>query len=297
VAEVNKVELIADRLALFELRRAAMFSVDSIFLDFFRQSQYETFELEHLYHEAVVMKAAAYRFAKPDVMNKLFTAAVQALGYCADDFLIHPVFYLRQSKPRGESPNGALLDSQPHYDRSFGAHAESFWLALEDANRETGGLCFFCGPAEELFKIEWGESNRFNYDGYVLNSKAIDPLIKDHIIHPSLPAGFAYHFDSDTLHAATKPESAARLSFDFRIVRKSVVSTLDERSKLIIYKFNDNIALSNAKNLKILGDDLGVADLVNYFDLDREEIKNIPSQFSITKPFGKVAWRSEYSWI
>ncbi len=295
----KRVELIRNKIDLFNIKQAALSSIDSLYYDYFADDSYSSFEENHLYNEAVVMKAAAYRFATPEVLQKLFKAAIAASGLTEYDYVSHPVFYMRISKPsiKETSDNNAILDSQPHYDRSFGIFSYSFWLALEEASIETGGLCFFDDSIEHIFKTDWTMPNKYNYDKYLENHTEIDLLIKDHIIYPDLKAGWAYKFDSDTLHAATKPRTSVRLSFDFRISEKAKLEGLDKRSKNIFESFNSNIALSNAKNLKLLGDNIGAERYARKYTLDTSALDALASCTEIFQPKNKLAWRTEYSWI
>ena len=290
----QKLNLIKSKVILFNIKQLALASIDSIYYDYFSNESYESFQENHLFHESVVMKCAAYRFASPEVTKELFSAAIRACEFNEEDYIFHPVFYLRISKP---TINNALLDSQPHYDRSFGLFAYSFWLALEDASTDTGGLCFFEDSVESFFKVDWNEPNIYNYDKYMCNYKEIDALIKGMIIPPELDAGAAYMFDSNTLHGATKPKTAVRLSFDFRIAEKSSVSDLDLRSKTIFNTYKDGVALSNAKNLRLLGDFIGAERLQKKYLLSASLINNINAHTDISLPKNKLSWRTEYSWI
>ena len=293
------VELIKDKIELFNLKQAALSSISSIYYDYFFSDDYLYFEDNHLYNEAVVMKAAAYRFATPEVMTQLFKHAVKSSSFEADDYIIHPVFYLRISKPKVNSllNSEAILDSQPHYDRSFGAFSYSFWLALEDATMESGGLCFFNDSVEPIFSVDWKTPNKYNYDKYLQTYTEIDSHIRDELIYPNVNAGSAYRFDSNALHAATKSRSRVRLSFDFRITEKNKIADLDQRTKKIFYAFNENIALSNAKNLKLLGDDIGVKRYVQKYSLISHELVDLSSMTNILIPQNKLSWRTEYAWI
>jgi ectoine hydroxylase-related dioxygenase (phytanoyl-CoA dioxygenase family) len=295
----KKVELINDKVVLFNLKQAALSSIDSLYFDYFNNESYASFEENHLYNEAVIMKAAAYRFATPEVISQLFSAAVKAGGYTEDEYVSHPVFYMRVSKPTMNiiANNNAILDTQPHYDRSFGIFSYSFWLAIEDATVDTGGLCFFDDSVEHIFNIDWNSPNKYNYDKYLLNYEDIDRKIKNHIVYPDLKAGSAYMFDSNTLHAATKARTAVRLSFDFRIAEKAKVKELENRSKDIFNAYNSNIALSNAKNLMLLGDYIGANRLASKYFLDMSILNKLTACTDILMPKNKLAWRTEYSWI
>jgi hypothetical protein len=99
------------------------------------------------------------------------------------------------------------------------------------------------------------------------------------------------------LHAATKSLSEVRLSFDFRIVEKNKLIDADDRTKKIFYSFNDNIALSNAKNLKLLGDEIGMNRLISKYELNPLDFSFLTPKTDILIPKNKLSWRTEYSWI
>jgi hypothetical protein len=138
------VNLINSPVDLFNLKQAALNAYHGIYLDYFADLDFFDFETHHMYNESVVMKAAAYRFLTPEVHKLLFQSATLAGSLDYDKHAFHPIFYLRLSKAGNAAQvlDSALLDSQPHFDRSFGVSATSFWLALEDANTKTGGFAF-----------------------------------------------------------------------------------------------------------------------------------------------------------
>ena len=113
----------------------------------------KSFYNDFVFHESVLMKCLAYRFADETLWltlkKKLLPYLERVLhkkNLNIDDFFIHPLFYCRLSDPKYKNENSNtshFLDSQPHYDRSFNLEAFTFWLALEEINKETGGLCFF----------------------------------------------------------------------------------------------------------------------------------------------------------
>jgi hypothetical protein len=295
-----KIRLLENNHLVNYLRLSALGCIQSIYEDYFDNIDSKLFEALHLYHESVVMKAAAYRFATPEILCMLFERAVAAYGGAKCEFMIHPVFYLRVSKPKHlqhSTSSSPLLDSQPHYDRSYGCYAYSHWLAIEKANVDSGGLCFFDDSVINHFHVDWDKPNLYNYDRYVEDHKNIDKLICSSILHPDLEAGEAYRFDSNTLHAATQPKTATRISFDFRIAKTAVVNMLDIRSRELFKFFNSNVALSNARNLRLLGDNIGAERLISDYNLDLNLLNDIAPLTNITLPKNKLAWRTEYAWF
>ena len=87
------------------------------------------------------------------------------------------------------------------------------------------------------------------------------------------------------------------MSFDFRIVEKSKLNDVDDRTKKIFYSFNENIALSNAKNLKLLGDEIGMSRFINKYGLNPSDFTLLTPLTDILIPNNKLSWRTEYSWI
>lgn len=294
----HSINLISSATDLFNLKQAALNAYHGIYLDYFERINFFDFENHHMYHESVVMKAAAYRFLTPDIQSILYDAATSSASLDRHSHSFHPIFYLRLSKPQSSRPqiDSPLLDSQPHFDRSFGVAATSFWLALEDANIKSGGLCFFKEPILE-FHAEWGEPNRYNYQMYLADHKLLDPVIQPKIVHPQIHAGSAYVFDSDTLHAATRPDGGVRLSFDFRIAARSKLTDLDDRSQSIFEIAHRNIALSNAMNLSILGDKAGARRYVERYKLDAGVVSSVVAKTDIRESNNRMIWRNEYSWI
>lgn len=194
-----------------ELLKRAEDTLAEIHDDYFSQKSFEAFRVEHMGHESLVMKLVAYRFFSMDIAKRLRDLLD------LPDMLIHPVFYLRFSYPGtyySEKQRGAFLDSQPHYDTSYGLNARTYWLALEDIDEETGGLCSFSSQ-EILNHFPSGEKNRYNLDKYWDAASEIDPMLRLGTVAPSIRAGDILTFDSNMLHGATKPQSRRRISLDF----------------------------------------------------------------------------------
>jgi hypothetical protein len=104
------------------------------------------------------MKSLTFRFANADILillrKKIIDIFLNDQMLSQDEYLVHPIFYTRISRPgifQSNQRRMALLDTQPHFDRSFNVEAFSFWLAMDDADNTTGGLCFF-SESPKLFK-------------------------------------------------------------------------------------------------------------------------------------------------
>ena len=262
----------------------------------------ELFYKNFIFHESVVMKCLAYRLANENLLKSLCCTVLDQLkdskylrDYTNENFLIHPLFYIRVSDPRyfNVSEEKSLLESQPHYDRSFNLSALSIWVAVSDVNLESGGLCFFNNSPiiKELFETKWGEKNKLNTDLYLKNNDYFDSLVSDDLRPPNLTKGSAYVFDSDTLHGAIRSKTQRRISFDFRIFPESHLSNIDSMSKNLIAEFNNDINAANKKNLLVLGDHIGAKS--KYPDIMTNSIK---SKYKITEEKKKLFWRDEYCW-
>ena len=271
------------------------------------------FHAQFVFHEAVIMKCAAFRFATSALLANLKQRLVpevirfqQDAGMepdTSESLLVHPILYFRVTQPGNvQSPEqaDAFMDSQPHYDRAFGAYAYSCWLAMTEVGDETGGLCFFRDSADvdRHFGIKPDEKNRYNYDNYVRDRNIVDPVLRAALIPPKLHAGQAYLFDSNTLHGATKPKSRMRISFDFRLVSKREVARLDQGARTVVERFNEDINFSNAMNLLVLGDEDGAEQVCPGF---RKRISGshdaIEPRYDLSVPLQKFSWRDEYSWV
>jgi hypothetical protein len=305
------------KIKLLDSAQAKVFSrklesvVESVYSDYFlNKISMQEFWEKCVFHESVVMKIAAYRFCSSHVMDVLFSLLIDRVNGLElldhnESFIRHPIFYTRISNPRnnGNVTSGAFYDSQPHFDRAFNVYAYSCWLALEKANLESGGLCFF--KNNELlnneFNVSWSEKNKYNYDLYLNNYLRLDSILVSNTIHPDLSAGEAYLFDSDILHAATKPFGSKRVSLDFRICEKTKINNCDNRSKKIFDIFNFNIDYSNALNLITLGDIKGALSICpNISEISCCSIDLIVSKLKKYDPdvlIQKFAWRDEYSFV
>lgn len=247
-----------------ELRERAETILSQIHQDYFPQKSFETFKVDHLGHESLVMKLVAYRFFTMDIANRLRELVGPGM-------LIHPVFYLRFSYP-DTNYSTAFLDSQPHYDTSYNLNAQTFWLALCDIDTESGGLCSF--NSEEIHDhFPAGETNRYNLDRYWDAAPEIDPMLREGTVSPAIQAGDILTFDSSMLHGATKPISRKRISLDFRLMPKQLLVGKDSTVKNIFYAVNEDLDDCNKRNIAAY------------------------SRQDILQPGAKASWRREYAWL
>ncbi len=294
------------------LRKRAEEELNIMYQDYFAGKKFSDFQNSHLGHESLVMKLVAYRFMTTETKQELIlrlNSHVKKI-YGGSDFLFHPVFYLRFSFPGvyySKEHQAAFLDSQPHFDRSFNVNAFSFWLALDDVDEESGGLCSFQGhEVQEHFKLSDEGRNRYNYNGYLEASAAIDPVLRRSTVAPAIRSGDMLTFDSTLLHGATKPYSRRRVSFDFRLVSKKELSSASVTVKRMFEEINSDLDLCNAKNLMVLGDSLGSSRILRQIGNLRknDEILNIsealqlrPPDPVILQPGARMAWKDEYKWL
>ncbi len=300
---MKKIDNLIAKQQINDLRKLAENVIFEIYCDYFSRLPFNQFLRDNLFHESVVMKCAALRFATPSIFKGVLMRAASShfdLNLKGEIFL-HPIFYLRKSIPTLQENDSTLsvpyLDGQPHYDRSFNLSAQTFWLALKDADVESGGLCFFEEEVNSYFHVEWGEKNKYSTGMYQENFEELDPIIVPNVVHPKLQAGDAYTFDSNLIHGSTKPRSKERLSFDFRLLDSAELSKLDDRDSKIIFEFNKDLALINAKSLYMLGDLMGVARYVEEYSLDTTEISGVPQLYRVADNAKKMHWSDEYSFI
>lgn len=281
-----------------ELCARAESVLDGIKRDYFTDTPTSTFQECHLGHTSLVMKIAAYRFLTHELFVELRDAvrpAAQRL-YGIDELVFHPIFYLRVSYPGvaySDLHASAFMDSQPHFDRSFGLDAYSFWVALDDVDEESGGLASFNGGnVEELF---WSNGrNRYDYERYLQAAGELDPLLQETAETYSIDAGDVLTFDSDALHGATKPRSRRRLSFDFRLTTPSEVGAATPQTQHIFEQFNENVTLSNAMNLHWIGDTFGAKRILDGLGITK--ILDEPSE-RIRAPGALMRWQDEYAYL
>lgn len=311
--QTGLVELrdVLDRGYAAVLSDRAMSTLQELHADYFTAIPFAEFCSGYLGHTSIAAKVLAYRFFTSDIFFKLrdvLTPHVREIYGVGDGLLLQPYFYVRYSLPdmaQTELHRRALLDSQPHYDRTLGIHAMSFWLALVDIDNSSGGLCSFAGTkAAELFPYDG--RNRFNYDGYLEAAAELDPLIESSIVQPAIPAGSMFTFDSNLLHAATKPKTRWRISADFRLVPRKQIEQCEPQVRRIVEVFNASPSLCNAGNLMLLGDFCGAARQLDGLGLhDRGDVSGVLSEVlahkqpeaAVLERGGKMAWQAEYGWM
>ena len=243
------------------LRSKALNILEDLRKDYFASSSDDEFLGSYLGHTSMISRSWAYRLLDQEVFNDLKKYALQALskqGIVEDtrDFFLYPIFYLRMSNPKyvmREEMKRSLLDSQPHYDQSFGLSAIQLWIPLEDVDEDTGGLCGFDKSAEQIFPVVGGKI-RYDTSGYLDNYRELDSKIKDKIKTFRVSQGDMLIFGTHALHGATRPRSKQRFSVDFRLIPKQNFENASKRFMKVLNFFNKNLNLSNALNLLVLGD-------------------------------------------
>ena len=130
-----------------------------------------------------LMRALSYRFLNKNKFIKLKKKINQ-------NVFINPMFYVYVIKKnffKSELEKKALLDSQFHYDFPFSVYANTYWVALNDVNEETGTLCF---PKTRRLISKFlpykNFKNRYNIDKYYKNASTLDPLVRKDAVKLSL---------------------------------------------------------------------------------------------------------------
>jgi len=99
-----------------------------------------------------------------------------------------------------------LFASQPHFDRTFGAYAYSFWIPLDDCQSLTG----FPDWVQHFLR-----ANKINsMQDYLDQHAAVDAMLGDMVETQDMKRGDVMTFDSTELHAALQ---GRRMSIDVRL--------------------------------------------------------------------------------
>ena len=292
------------------LRLRAESVLEGIYNDYFSHKSFPQFQSQHLGHTSLAMKIAAYRFATAEILmqlKELLRPHVERI-YGATDLLIHPIFYLRFSFPGvyySEKQNAAFLDSQPHYDSSYGIEAFTIWMGLDDVDGETGGLRWFSTP-EILDHFSMGSGNRYNHISYWEATPSIDPMLRRGTVSPAVSAGDVLTFDTSVLHGGTKPRTKRRVSFDFRLVEPANLNAAPVSVRRIFDDVNSALDLCNANNLILLGDFLGASRILRQVatETNNQDLIRVADGLAVREPDpalllsgGEVGWRAEYGWL
>ncbi len=281
-----------------------------IWQEYFSGESYSSYTSKYFFGDSPVTRAIAYRimdaakyreFARR-TKNFLIGMNDANLLKEEDELLCHPIFYIRKldsSVYKTPALQKSFFESQPHFDRTFDVYAYTVWIALRDITSETGGICWFDDPDDELvkYKSRWGEKNVLGFSNYMENYAEIDADFASKIVMKNFHAGHCLLFDSNLLHGGTKPVgNSIRLSFDMRFIPLKKES----RSKLPkeIMDFQQNIDLWSALNLLALGDSVGAEIKVKDVRKIAKSVNlKVKKPALIDQPLEKVHWSTEYSWI
>lgn len=281
--------------------KIALKEVEELYKDYRDENEtFKNFCEKTIWHESIGMKILAIRiFLKlgPNWIHEKLNLAMNEIDP-RQKYYLHPIFYFRITSPdinHKHTIKNALFDSQPHYDRSFGIKAFSFWLALVDVDDMTGGLCFFEDESnvKNLFPTE-NKTNQYDSTKYVKNHQFVDKEMSNHIKRPNLKRGQAYVFSWYDLHGATKPQSKQRISFDMRVHDLEVNEK--DQEPFILYAFQKSSSLSIFLSLYEYGD--------NKFFSKNKNLGEIYEFFQYINPrndflkntFDRLKWREEYTW-
>lgn len=303
----GKISRVIPKDLVRKIRARTLETLAEIRADYFPGMDDETFYGE--YRQSLPSKlsrAVAYRAITRELTDELvpYLRLAASAWWGAAEYTLFPVFYVRVSSPSNAGSH--LLDSQPHYDRTFNAHAYTFWIPLEDVDRESGGICLFPDPELENIFIDHDEAkNRYDYEGYKKNHAAIDPLIQGRFEFYDLEPGDVVTFDSNVLHGATRPISRRRLSLDVRLIQ---IEEQDDNNSILrlLSLFQEYHDASNALNLYELGDGIGakrilvkkgIQERLPNSMMDALNVFSSQSGFSSRKLLEASPWHAEYSWF
>ena len=265
------------------------------------ETTFEDFCNQTIWHESIGMKILANRLLLklgPKWIEEKLKTAIKKIDPDSQYYL-HPIFYLRITSPEishEHTISSALFDSQPHYDRSFGLKAFSFWIALVDVAEDTGGLCFFNKHknVEKLFPSQQ-RINKYDSTNYLRHHDFVDKQMYRFVQHPKLSSGQAYVFSWYDLHGATKPIDKKRISFDIRIHDQMILNK--ENKPFILYAFQRSINLSMLLSLYQYGDE-------EFFIKNKclhyvyEVLTSIqPKGVKLDSTSKRLKWREEYCWV
>jgi hypothetical protein len=206
---------------------------------------------------------------------------------------------------KSELDKNSLLDTQFHYDFPFKIYSTTYWMALEDTNRDTGTLCFSNNKElTKLFLTDENYRNKYNFDKYLKSSYKLDPIINKDAVFLNVDKGSAVFWGSDVLHGASKPlkNDKTRVSFNFRVIEKKHLYLSDIKTIKFIEDFNKNIDLFNFLNLMNLGDYKfcyrAIKNNKSYHKYE-SHFKDIQDQkyINLIKSNSEVRWQDEYKFI
>lgn len=291
-----------------ELTERALSCFSSVKNDYWEKQPEKEFQI--IYQEiGTVARCISVRFFNSDTKSlilKYLLPEVEKL-YPRSDFQVCPLFTLRWYHPGlfiSSEHESTYLQTEPHYDNAFNNYGISVWVPFHDIDESTGGLCFFKGSEIEK-QFPRGGKNRYNFYSYLEECHQIDPLLKDMVILPEGKLGDIY-IHSNALHAATKPLSEYRLSFNFRLIPQKQLQDKAQPVQDLYYYTNKETDFCNALNLAHLGDKVGASSLYKLqknnplFSADHLQFKEkfekcLIGDRSLSQ--NKIHWRDEFSWI
>ncbi len=269
--------------------------------DYFSSISFDEFFKDKLSRKNSIMRILAFRYMN----KKRFSTLMKKTN---KDVLINPLFYIFMANRdfyKSDLDKNSILDTQFHYDFPYKIYSTTYWIALEDLNRDTGSLCFSKNDKlTELFVPDETYRNKYNFEKYLLSSKKLDPIISNNTVFLDVEKGSAVVWGSDVLHGASKPlkTNKTRISFNFRTIEKEHLYLSNVKNIRFIEDFNNNIDLFNFLNLMNMGDykfceraiknDSSFHKYKSHFqDIQNNEYKNL------IKSNAEVRWQDEYSFV
>ena len=275
--------------------------IHSLHKDYYSNTSFKTFFDSMFTTQNRLMRALCYRFLNGDKFIKIKKKLDK-------NVYINPLFYvfvINKKNFNSKLGKKALMDTQYHYDFPYSLYANTYWVALQDVNDETGTLCF---PKTKRLISKFipyrNFKNRYNLDKYYKNAKKLDPLIERESNKVSLKSGSAVLWGSDVCHGAfrAKKPGSPRISFDFRTITKKVLHLSDVKTIRLVEEFNKDVDTFNFLNLMYIGDykyceraikkNKKLKKYKNYFkNLKSKKYKNLIK----SKIF--LRWQQEYPFV
>lgn len=273
--------------------------IHSLHKDYYSRMNFNDFFNKMFTTQNRLMRALSYRFLNKNKFIKL-------KNKINENIFINPLFYvfvINKNFFKSELEKKALLDTQFHYDFPFSLYSNTYWVALDDVNEDTGTLCF---PKTRRLITKFlpykNFKNRYNLDKYYKNASKLDPLVRKDAVKLSLKAGSAVLWGSDICHGASRAKKFGlrRISFNFRTISKKILYLSNAKTIRFVEEFNENIDTFNFLNLLYIGDykycersmknNRQLSKYKNYLNyLKSNKYKNLIKSSSFLR------WQEEYS--
>ena len=108
--------------------------IHSLHKDYYSRMNFNDFFNKMFTTQNRLMRALSYRFLNKNKFIKL-------KNKINENIFINPLFYvfvINKNFFKSELEKKALLDTQFHYDFPFSLYSNTYWVALDDVNEDTG---------------------------------------------------------------------------------------------------------------------------------------------------------------